>query len=243
MSISRRNVPPGVITIRGIMGVCHLLVDHQGDVVLLDAGLVGEQGQIRRLVQRLGLSPANVRGILLTHGHLDHVGNLAWAREWTGAPVYAHALEQTHIDGTYPYRGVAVWCGRMERAGRRWLHVGARVKIDVPIADGDELPLWGGLRVVHLPGHTLGHCGFYSKQHDVLFAGDLFASYFLRGAVLPPPIFNAVPEMIPASLEKAQQLKPRWMIPQHYDVLDGELHRRRFEAMMERRVRQRRPLI
>ena len=62
------------------------------------------------------------------------------------------------------------------------LRVGQPAIIDVPIADGDELPFWGGLRVVHLPGHTLGHCGFYSKAHDLLFSGDLFASYFFNVA-------------------------------------------------------------
>lgn len=230
------NVPPGVFTIRGVMGVCHLLVDTRGEVVLLDTGLIGEQGQIRRRLRRLGLGPEKVKAILLTHGHLDHAGNLAWAKAWSGAPVYAHGLEQAHIDGTYPYGGVAVWCGRLERAGRKWLGVGAPVKIDVVLGDGDELPWWGGLRVVHLPGHTLGHCGFYSARHDVLFSGDLFTSYFMRGGVLPPAIFNCVPALIPESLAKAQRLNPRWMIPQHYDVLDGALHRRRFEAMMERRA-------
>lgn len=232
-----RNVPPGVFTIRGVMGVCHLLVDERGEVVLLDTGLIGEQRQIRRRLRRLGLGPENVRAILLTHGHLDHAGNLAWARAWTGAPIHAHALEQVHIDGAYPYRGAAVWCGRLERAGRRWLGVGGTAKIDSTIADGDELPFWGGLRVVHLPGHTLGHCGFYSARHDLLFCGDLIASYFYRGAVLPPPIFNAAPERIPASLEKARELNPRWIVPQHYDVLDGALHRRRFDEFLARRWR------
>ena len=237
MAVWKRNVPEGVITIRGAMGVCHLLVDEAGEAVLLDTGLIGERWQIRWHLRRLGLGPENVKAILLTHGHLDHVGNLAWAKAWTGAPVHAHRLEQTHIDGVYAYSGAAVWCGRLERAGRRLLGVGRRVGIDVTIADGDELPFWGGLRVVHLPGHTLGHCGFYSARHDLLFCGDLIASYFFRGAVTPPPIFNAAPELIAGSLEKARRLNPRWIIPQHYDVLDGTLHRKRFDALLEKRTR------
>jgi glyoxylase-like metal-dependent hydrolase (beta-lactamase superfamily II) len=228
-----RNVPPGILSIRGVMGVCHLLVDDARNVVLLDTGLVGEPWQIRWRLRRLGLGPENVKAILLTHGHLDHAGNLAWAKAWTGAPIYAHPAEQAHIDGTYAYEGINRWCGRLERAGRALFRVGARAPIDVPFADGDELPFWDGLRVVHLPGHTLGHCGFYSARHDLLFSGDLFASYFFN-VHLPPPILNSAPELIPASLEKARALDPRFMVPQHYDVLDGALHRRRFDALLHK---------
>ena len=236
--MTMRNVPPGVVTIRGAMGVCHLLIDERGDAVLLDTGLVGEPALIRWRLRRLGLGPGNVKAILLTHGHLDHAGNLAWAKAWTGAPVLAHPLEQAHIDGVYPYTGYAMWCGRLERAGRAVLRTGAPARIDTAIADGDELPYWGGLRVVYLPGHTRGHCGFYSARHDLLFSGDLFASYFWK-VHLPPPILNSAPESIPASLEKAQRLNPRWMVPQHYDVLDGALHRWRFDRLMARRAERR----
>ena len=222
---------PGIHTIRGVMGVCHLLVDRERNVVLLDTGLVGEPWQIRWRLARLGLGPDAVKAILMTHGHLDHAGNLAWAKAWTGAQIYAHPLEQQHIDGTFPYVGANAWCGRLERAGRTLLRAGRPATIDVPLADGDELPFWGGLRVVHLPGHTLGHCGFYSTAHDLLFSGDLFASYFFN-VHLPARILNSAPELIPASLEKARRLDPRLMVPQHYDILDGALHRRRFDRLL-----------
>lgn len=229
-----------VVTVRGIMGVCHLLIEADGrGAVLLDTGLIGEPAQIRWQLGRHGLAAGDVRAILLTHGHLDHVGNLAWAKGWTGAPVFAHPLEQVHIDGEFPYRGVNRWCGRLERWARAALGVGDPAVIDRPLADGDELPFWGGLRVVHLPGHTLGHCGFYSARHDVLFSGDLFASYFFN-VHLPPKILNSAPELIPASLEKARRLNARFLVPQHYDVLSGELHRRRFDALLVRRGDRRR---
>ncbi|MBI3884907.1 MAG: MBL fold metallo-hydrolase [Opitutae bacterium] len=230
----QRNVPPGIHTIRGIMGVCHLLVDAAGGAVFLDTGLVGEPVQMRWLLHRLGLAPRAVQAILLTHGHLDHAGNLRWLKRWTGAPVYAHPAEQAHLDGRYPYSGFARWCGRLERVGYAVLGSTA-TPIDRSIGDGDELPFWDGLQVVHLPGHTEGHCGFYSARHDVLFSGDLFASYFFN-VHLPPPILNSRPELIPASLRRAQALNPRYIVPQHYDILDGELHRRRFDTLCRRKL-------
>ncbi|HYO15407.1 MAG TPA: MBL fold metallo-hydrolase [Thermoanaerobaculia bacterium] len=226
--MKNRNLPPGIHPIRGVMSVCHLLVEG-GDAWLIDTGMVGEPLLLRSLLRRLGLGPESVRGILLTHGHLDHAGNLAVFKEWTGARVYGHPAEQRHVDGCYPYEGAARWCGRLEATGRTAFRY-RPAKIDEPLTDGDLLPVWGGLRVVHLPGHTEGHCGFYSEKHDLLFSGDLFASYFFN-THLPSPILNSRPEMIPASLRKAEDLDPRLIVPNHYDLPDGELHKRRFQGL------------
>jgi glyoxylase-like metal-dependent hydrolase (beta-lactamase superfamily II) len=220
-----RNVPPNLFPIRGIMGCCHFL--HDGDQsILLDTGLAGEMHYLRRLFRRLRLRPQSLKAIVLTHGHLDHAGNLARIKEWTGATIYAHPREQAHIDGNYPYQGVNRWCGRLEAVGRRAL--GYRpADIDEYLFDGQVLPFWGGLEVIHLPGHTLGHCGFYSAKYNSLFSGDMMASYFFN-VHKPAAILNTAPELLPASAERIRQLRPRWILPFHYDVLDGELHRRRF---------------
>jgi glyoxylase-like metal-dependent hydrolase (beta-lactamase superfamily II) len=210
------------------MGCCHLLEDG-GASVLIDAGMVGEPVLIRRLVRRLGFKPDAIKALLLTHGHLDHAGNLARLKEWSGARVYAHPAEARHVAGTYPYTGIGRWCGRLEAAGRFLFRYRAAT-IDEYLTDGLELPFWGGLRVIHLPGHTSGHCGFYSAKHDLLFSGDMFASYFFN-VHKPPAILNSAPERFAESVEKILRLNPRWIIPSHYDVLDGARHRRRFARL------------
>jgi len=222
------KIAPQLHPIRGIMGCCFLLADGDASV-MIDTGMVGEPELIRRLVRKLGLKPQSIKAILLTHGHLDHAGNLAWLKDWTGAKVFAHVEEVRHVAGTYPYTGVARWCGRLEAAGRFLFRYRAAT-IDEFLSDGQELPYWGGLRVIHLPGHTGGHCGFYSARHDLLFSGDMFASYFFN-VHRSPAILNSVPEHFPASVEKIRRLNPRWIVPCHYDCLDGELHRRRFAKL------------
>ena len=232
--------PAGVHRVRGVMSVPHVLVDETG-AVLLDTGFPGDARRIRRVLGGLGLGSNDVRAILLTHGHIDHAGSVAELKAWTGAPVYAHPLEQPHLDGTHPYKGFSRVTQFLEAAGRAITNY-SPVKIDCPIADDDVLPFWGGLRVVHLPGHTVGHCGFFSERHDLLFSGDLWVRFMMRTQA-SPRIFSDEPKDVPASLRKARALGARWIIPGHYEVPNATRLRSRFEQLCDDFERSRRPRI
>ena len=212
------------------MSVPHILADGDG-AVLLDTGFPGDARRIQHRLHQLGMGAKDVRAILLTHGHIDHAGSAAELKAWSGAPVYAHALDQPHLDGVYPYSGFALVCGALEAAGRAVTRY-QRTTIDTVITDGDELPFWGGLRVVHLPGHTVGHCGFYSAKHDLLFSGDLWVRFLMR-LQTSPRIFSDDLSLVPASMRKARAIGARWIVPGHYSVPNATRLKLRFEQLCE----------
>jgi glyoxylase-like metal-dependent hydrolase (beta-lactamase superfamily II) len=231
--------PPDLYSISGCMSRMHLLVSPEG-AVLLDTGFPGDTRRIRRVMAKAGISATQVRAILLTHGHIDHAGNAAELKAWTGAPIYAHPFDQAHLDGTHRYTGAARVCGLLEIVARTITRYRA-TKIDIEISDGQLLPFWGGLRVVHLPGHTIGHCGFYSQKHDLLFSGDLWARV-MRRTQISPRIFSDEPALRLGSLSKARAIGARWVVPGHYDIPNATTLRARFEQLcedVERRIRPR----
>jgi glyoxylase-like metal-dependent hydrolase (beta-lactamase superfamily II) len=222
-----------VYPIRGRHGVFHLLHEaERKEAVLIDTGLVGEMGRLSATLGQIGLGWRDIRAILLTHGHLDHTGNLARIKELSGAPIFAHPAEQAHIDGRFPYRGAARLCGWMEAMGRAAFRY-RPVSIDEPLVPGAELPFWGALEVIHLPGHTEGHCGSYSRRFSLLFSGDLFACYGFS-THLPPPFLNSCREKLPGSVRRVRELSPRYLVPNHYDRADHEFHRTKFHALAQR---------
>ena len=206
----------------------YVLKDATG-LYLLDSGFIGGRRLLSHALRKRGWNREPVRGIIVTHGHLDHVLNVAAIAQEYSAWIAAPRIDADHYSGNARYCGWARVTGYLEAIGRAILPF----KPFVPqrlLDDGDFLDVWHGLRAIHLPGHTLGHMGYYCERLKLLFSADLFASY--RGAAhFPPAIFNSKPDLMPASLATALRLDLAGIIPNHGDRVTPEVHLQRLRRL------------
>jgi glyoxylase-like metal-dependent hydrolase (beta-lactamase superfamily II) len=208
----------------------YVLRDAAG-LYLIDSGFIGWRFLLHRALRQRGWEHEPIRGIIVTHGHLDHILNVNTIARETGAWVAAPRLDADHYAGHPSYRGWARVTGCLEAIGRPVLSFHPFVPNRL-LDDGDFIDVWHGLRAVHLPGHTRGHMGFYCERLRLMFSADLFASY--RGkAQFPPDIFNSDPEQARESAAIALRFALDGIIPNHCDRSPPEEHLRRLRQLRQ----------
>ena len=157
-------------------------------VTLIDTGPADAAAEIAGALDELGLAPADVDRVVLTHFHDDHTGSAAEIREWGTIQVIASAVDAPVIRGVAERPAPNLAPDEVEPHARITSRLPAAppVEVDLEVADGDVLDFGGGARVVATPGHTPGSLALYLPAHGVLFTGDTVAEHLgrvLLGAV------------------------------------------------------------
>lgn len=148
-----------IIPVTAFQQNCSLIWDDEKNAAIIDPG-----GEAQKLIKRIEELELNLQAILLTHGHLDHVGAAPQLKAHFGVEIIG------------PHHADEYWFQALPQQSRQF----GLFEIDSFLPDrwldqdGEILTVAGyQFEVKHLPGHTPGHVGFVEHSQKVIFAGDV----------------------------------------------------------------------
>lgn len=126
------------------------------EAVVVDPGDRGND-----IYAKLASEGLSVAGILITHGHFDHMMGAEDLRDFSGAKIYAYEKEQEILEDSY------------KNLTQKWGIGNYTLKPDEYVKAGAVLEMGGfSIKVLPTPGHTIGGCSFYLEEQEACFCGD-----------------------------------------------------------------------
>jgi glyoxylase-like metal-dependent hydrolase (beta-lactamase superfamily II) len=170
------------VVIKGVhlvpMGMANaFLIEGDDELTMIDAGYPGREAAVFGAIRELGRSPHQLKHLIFTHGHPDHIGSAARIVRKTGARTYMHPLDIPIAESGGPFRPLTPAPGVLRRVVcKLFFHPDERldpVAIDQPLTAGEILPIAGGIEVIHVPGHCAGQVALLWRPGRMLFVGDV----------------------------------------------------------------------
>lgn len=206
------------------------LVEEAGAVTIIDTGVPGYWGDLPRELAAMGRTLDDVRTVVLTHGHSDHIGFAERIRRERHVPIRVHELDAALARGEVPNPAKGTGPTRLrpllEFIVFSTLHGALRVRRIREVAtfgDGATLDVPGSPRVILVPGHTPGSAVLHVPSHDALFVGDALATLAVTTGLTGPRIapFTADPAEAVESLRRLEGLEAGFVLPGHGQAWTG----------------------
>jgi hydroxyacylglutathione hydrolase len=198
------------------------LVESDNHYILVDAGYPNKEKILWKFLEKKGIAPTDIGLIVITHGHVDHVGSLKAIKEKTRAPVLIHEFEGPLLqDGRTP--GVHITIGWLAKLIR--MEQGTKVKPVAPdIMIADEFPLTEfGIdgKVIPTPGHTAGSLTVVIEgKHAIV--GDIAMKFPLLSTSYEPVVAQDM-DQIYRSWQKLLDSGVQTIYPAHGAIVGAEV--------------------
>lgn len=162
-------------------------------VTMIDVGVGGEANRIMPKLAQIGINPTDVRFVILTHEHFDHVGGLGEIADYCSPVILAHESTIEDLSRLYD--------------------------LDFREArDEERVPINGRVDVVFTPGHSAGSICIHDAARRILFSGDtVFADGWFGRTDLPTGSTKALVE----SIKRLRTCDVEVIFPGHGDIVAG----------------------
>ena len=183
------------------------LVINGNELTVIDTGTPGNAQKTVEYIQKIGHQPADVKTIILTHFHMDHMGSAKELKDLTNAKVAVHTEDADYVSGKKPLPKPK---NILFRAVSSFVKP-APVQVDIILKEGDKI---AGLTVIHTPGSIM----LLDEKRKVLFAGDTLR-YDGKKVSGAPEQFSTDSNQVRESIAKASTLNFDIMLPGHGEIL------------------------
>ena len=220
------RIAPGIYRLGSAM-VNWYLVEEEGRLTVVDAGVPRQARGLEEALGAIAHGIGDIDALILTHAHSDHTGVAGFLRA-RDIPVHVQAGDRQLLTDFKPPRNEASLLPylRHPTAWRLLAHLARGGALKPPtvgdpvhFADGDVLDVPGRPHVIHMPGHTDGHCAFLFERASALLVGDALCTWNpLTGRVGPqimPSAFNLSGERSLESLGRIEGVEADFVLPGH----------------------------
>ncbi len=161
-----------IITLTCNNANCYV-IKTESSIVMIDSGHPGDADMIEKKLADEGVIPAEIKLLILTHGHMDHTGTAEYFKNKYQTSIAMNPIDCTILE----IKSRGLMGAVIKYLSEKELHQSLRIQPDIHLVHGQRLDQFGlPAQIIALPGHTRGSLGILLDDGN-LFAGDMFMNF------------------------------------------------------------------